>query len=101
MVRQRWRQPVPLLNPERDMNDFQQNAAINDLRIEAEGSLDSFKTIADRLERERNRNNVQAARIKALTVLCENLVDRLTVSGAVKADELANELAGLREASEP
>ena len=82
-------------------SELRQNQRLQDLENEAQAGVDSFKTLADRLDVERKRNDVQAARIKALTALCEKLVERLTASGAVPAADLARELADVRKASEP
>ena len=83
------------------IRDGQQDERIRELEGDANSTVDSLATFADALAKERKRNDVQSERIKALTTLCEKLVDRLTASGAVPATEIALELAELRRASAP
>lgn len=83
------------------IRDGRQDERIDELEAENNDAIDSFATVANALHKERKRNDVQSARIKALTALCEKLVDRLTANGTVPAVDIALELAELRKASAP
>ena len=82
-------------------DEHRQNRHLERLEADAEADVNSFRTVYERLDKERLRNDIQASRIKALTTLCERLVERLAASGAVPAVELAPELAELRKVSAP
>jgi hypothetical protein len=82
-------------------NDFQQNSRLNQLESEADSSVDSFRTLADKLEREKKRNDTQSARIKALNATVETLCTKLLERRVLTGDDLAADLAALREAMKP
>jgi hypothetical protein len=84
-------------------DDGFQNGRIGKLQQDVNGLADEgvedFRRLMEKIEVERQRNDRQSARIKALTALCEKLVDLLTASGAVPATEIALALAELRNVS--
>ncbi len=67
-------------------NDDIQNERVGALEGFAEASVDSIKTLAQRLQ-------VQEARVLALTELCAKLVDRLVQRGALTKADVGSEVA--------
>jgi hypothetical protein len=79
---------------------IQQNQ-INELTDEANSTVESLGTLGQQVQTERKRNDVQTARIKALSTVVEGLLLALRENGAIpeaKTDEL---LQVLRTAMTP
>jgi hypothetical protein len=83
------------------MGTFRDGAQDQEISTLREDAVDDFRRLTELVDVERKRNDLQFARIKALSALCEKLIERLIASGTVQAHELANELSELREVSKP
>jgi len=82
-------------------DDLEHQQLENSVNALADDSVNDFRVLVEKIQREQRRNDVQSQRIKALTALCEKLVVALLEKQVLGAEQISSELVALKQASAP